>query len=140
MARINVGRLILSGIVTGIIVDIVEDVANGWLLGQQWNDALTALNRPPFTPTHLILFNIWGLIVGLATIWIYAGFRPRFGAGPRTAVYAALTTWVLAYFLCYLVLAMVGMPTGLMVTVAIIGLVEIIVAALIGMHLYREDA
>jgi hypothetical protein len=136
--RINVGRLLLMGLVTGIVVDVIEDVVTGWALGAQFTQALVALGRGPFTLAEIALFNLWGLIVGQAAAFVYVGLRARFGAGPVTAFYAALVIWVTAYFLHYWALAIIGMPAVLMVTVGVVGLVEIVVATIVGMHLYQE--
>ena len=141
MRRINYGRMILSGIIIGVIVDIVEGLLNGWLIADQWEAALAAIGKPPFVVTDIIAFNVYGLIVGIMCAWIYAGFRPRFGAGHRTAILAALTTWVLGYFLVNATIVIMGAaPFGLMLIVAVVGLVEIIVASLVGNYFYREDA
>ena len=140
MGKINVGRLIISGIVIGVFVDVIEGISNGWLLADRWTAALAALNHLPFSVSDIVAFNIYGLIVGFSAAWIYAGFRPRFGAGQTTAVYAALTVWVLGYFLPYLAMTILGMPLGLMVTVGIVGIVEIVVGTLIGAYFYQEDA
>ena len=34
--------------------------------------------------------------LGIAAVWLYAAIRPRYGAGPRTAVIAGLAVWVMA--------------------------------------------
>jgi hypothetical protein len=138
MQNINVGRVVLSGIITGVIVDIIEGLSNGWLLAAQWEAALATIGRPPFSVTAIVLFNVYGLIIGLSAAWIYAAFRPGFGAGPQTALYAALTTWVLGYFLPYFAIALIGLPVSLMVTIGIVGLVEIIVATEVGAYFYRD--
>jgi hypothetical protein len=140
MGRINVGRMIVSGTIIAVIVDIVEGIMNGWLLADQWTAAMAAVNQPPLGTGQIVGFNIYGLIIGLAAAWIYVGFRPRFGPGHKTAIYAALTVWVLGYFLPYFTFALTGMPVGLMVTIGIVGLVEITVATLVGAYFYREDA
>ena len=138
MGRINFGRVILSGIIIAVIVNVVEDVMNGAFLADQWNTAMAAFNQPPLGGTQVILFNVWGLIVGLATAWIYAGFRPRFGPGHHTAILAGLTTWVLAYFLLYFALAIIGFPVALIVIIGVVGLFEIVIATLVGAWFYKE--
>lgn len=138
MGKINYGRVILSGIIAAIIINVIEDVVNGFFLGEWWNAAFAALNQPPITGGQIVLFNVWGLIIGLSAAWLYAGFRPRFGAGHHTALVAALTTWVMCYLLGYFAYAITGFPVGLMVTVAIVGLVEIVIATLVGAWFYQE--
>jgi hypothetical protein len=45
MGKINLGRVILGGIVAGIVIDIFEGVLNGVVLEKQWADAMTALGK-----------------------------------------------------------------------------------------------
>ena len=138
MGKINVGRVILSGIIAAVIINVIEDVMNGMFLASWWNSVAASMNQPPFSGGQIALFNVWGLIIGLAAAWIYAGFRPRFGAGHRTAVIAAVTTWVLAYFLTYFAWAIVGFPVDLMIVVGVVGFVEIVIATLVGAYFYQE--
>ena len=41
MGKINLGRVILGGIVAGIVIDIFEGVLNGVVLAKQWADVMT---------------------------------------------------------------------------------------------------
>jgi hypothetical protein len=139
MGSINVGRLILAGLVISIVINVGEAVVNGWLMGPQWNDALTSLGRPGLGLGQILTFNVLGLIVGLAAAWVYAAARPRFGAGPRTAIYAGLLVWLLAYAMEYATMAVMAiMPPGLMATVSATSLVEVVIATLIGAAVYKE--
>lgn len=140
MGNINIGRLFISGLIIGIINNVVYGIANGVVLASQWTAALTALGRPPFTVGDIVIFNLWGFVAGFGAAWIYAGFRPRFGAGMRTAVYVALTVWVLSYLVPFAILTVIGVPIGLMSLGAVIGLVVILVATPIGMYFYNEKA
>jgi hypothetical protein len=47
MGKINFGRMILGGIVAGIVIDLFEGVTNGLILGKQYADAMIALGRLP---------------------------------------------------------------------------------------------
>ncbi|HUB18709.1 MAG TPA: hypothetical protein VL990_08745 [Acidobacteriaceae bacterium] len=96
MGKINVGRWILGGLLAGIVGDAVESLVEGVWLGPYWNSAMKALGKPGLTTAQIVEFNLVGLVIGLAAVWIYAAVRPRFGAGPKTAVYAGLVAWVLA--------------------------------------------
>jgi hypothetical protein len=142
MGKINLGRVILGGIVAGIVVDLFEGVLNGVVLNQQWADAMTALGKSSALSTkQLIAFNVWGLAVGILMIWLYAAMRPRLGAGPKTAICAGLMIWATAYALgsaASIFLHLV--PLGLMATGLAVGVVETIVAAMAGAYFYKEDA
>jgi len=97
--KINLGRVVLGGLVAGVIVDVVEYVINNIVLAEQWHSLTAAKKMPTLGIPEAVAFDIIGLIIGLAAVWTYAAIRPRFGAGPRTAVIAGLLTWITAYVL-----------------------------------------
>jgi hypothetical protein len=141
MGKINHARVILGGIVGGIVAATLDWFFNGVLLGQQWNDAVKMLNHPDafsgsaFLPVLYLIFIVGNCLV----IWIYAGIRPRFGAGVRTAVYAGLVTWALAILLPntdFVVMGLFG--RRLMLYSTLFGIVEVAVGAIIGAALYKE--
>lgn len=140
--KINLARVILGGIVAGIVINLVEGVMNGVVLASQWAEQMTSLNRPAAgSMKQIIILNCWGFAAGILLVWLYAAIRPRFGAGPRTAICAGLFTWA----------AICGMGTAVPVILGIyradlglIGvgyeLVEMIVAGLAGCYVYKEAA
>ena len=139
MGNINLGRVILGGIVAGIIVNAFEFVLNGVLLASQWTDLMASINRPVLGVREIVCFNIFGFAMGLVAVWTYAAIRPRFGAGPRTALYAALLTWVTGYVFVDITPTIMGVFPMLMTWMLIgVGLVEIVVATLVGAWLYKE--
>jgi hypothetical protein len=139
MANINIGRVILGGLIAGLIINIGEFVLNAIVLASQWTAVTESIHRPPVGPSQIILFNILGFIEGIAAVWTYAAIRPRFGAGPRTAVYAALLIWLTCYFLVNAYPAVLGIfPASMLVILLAEGIVEIIVATVAGAWFYRE--
>ncbi len=69
----------------------------------------------------------------------YAAIRPRFGPGPKTAIIAALFAWFGVYVYNNIIGAAFGfVPTSMLPIALVWGLVEYIVAALIGSWLYKE--
>ena len=139
MGNINLGRVVLGGIVAGIIVNAFEFVLNGVLLAQQWPDLMASINRPVLGVREIVCFNIFGFAMGLVAVWTYAAIRPRFGAGPRTALYAALLTWVTGYVFVDLTPTIMGVfPMSMTWMLIGVGLVEIVVATIVGAWLYKE--
>jgi hypothetical protein len=139
MSKINLSRVILGGIVAGIIIDIFEYVLNGVVLNSQWADLMTKLNLPMIGMNQIIWFNVLGLVLGIVAVWTYAAIRPRFGAGVKTAVIAGLLTWVTAYLLAAAFPAVSGIfPMSLAIIMVCVGLVEIVVATIAGAWLYKE--
>ncbi len=139
MGKINFGRVLLGGIVAGIILSVGEFVLNEKVLGAQMKAFFTAhLFKEPagiFLPVAIGLTIVLGIVIVLG----YAAIRPRFGAGPKTAIIAALFAWFGCYVYCGIINAILfGIPTNIMLIVLVWGLVEYIIAALVGAWLYKE--
>ena len=86
MGKINWGKVVLGGLVAGIIIDVVEGILEGVILGPEWRQAMQALGHPlRETGTNVALHVLLGFAYGLTALWLYAAIRPRFGAGPKTS-------------------------------------------------------
>lgn len=143
MGKINYGRVIVGGIVGGIVAASLDWFFNGVLLGQRWTDTVKALNHPDaFTAapvTFLVGVYLIFIVGNILMIWMYAAVRPRLGAGVRTAVYVALVTWALGFVLpnsFWLLMGIFGRRLLFYSTLA--GIVEVVVGAIIGAALYKE--
>ena len=141
MIKMNMGRIVLGGLVAGLIINIGEFILNMPILGSQWADALKALNRPPLDASPPTFFIILAFVLGILTVWLYAAIRPRFGKGPKTAISAGLMMWLLA--ILYPMAGMLPMnlfPRNLIVIAALWDLFELPIAALAGAYFYREES
>ena len=82
-----------------------------------------------------------GFLSGIALVWLYAAIRPRYGAGPRTAVCAGAAIWFLSYALPSVgQIALDLWPLRAMAIALAWGVAEMIVAGLVGGWLYREPS
>ena len=143
MSKINVTRVILGGVAAGLVIDVCEGILNGVILKQQWADTFAALGKTSTTMSvkQIAAFNVWGIVAGIITVWLYAGLRARYGAGPRTAIFAGLTVWALAFGLATAVPVFFHLyPVGLGLTSVALEAVEMILAGLVGGALYKENA
>lgn len=140
MGKINLGRVILGGIVAGIVADLLGYLVDGVLLASRWNDGMKRLGLGDTSTNQIILYNLIGLVCGIALIWIYAAIRPRFGAGVKTAIYAGLAFWIVGVLLPNLSFMWVSGLFGRRLTAytTLGGLVEIVAAAIAGAALYKE--
>jgi len=139
VASINTRGLIVGGLVAGLIINISEYVLNEPVLGADMMAAMTAHNLPPIGGSAIAVFVTLSFALGLLLVWLYAAVRPRFGPGPKTAVIAAVVVWFLAYFWSTVGFGMLGVfPARLLLIGLVWGLVELIVAALVGGRLYSE--
>lgn len=142
MGKINYGRVIVGGIVGGLVAGFLDWFLNGVLMGQQWDDAMKSLNHPnAFTgPAFLFFLFLLYSVGGILLVWVYAAIRPRFGAGVRTAVYAGLVIWALEGLLPSIMNVVTGLYSPrLMFYSTLAGMVELVVGAIVGAALYKED-
>ena len=141
MGRINIGRLILAGLVAGLVADALGYLVDGVLLSERWSDGMILLGHPQFTLIQWIGFNLAGLLGGMVAVWIYVGIRPRFGAGPLTAIYAGIAVWLLTSAIPNFdfmgVLRLFYRQLTIFTTLG--ALVEIVVGTVLGAALYAED-
>ena len=140
MGKINMGRLILGGIVAGIVADALGYVIDGVMLAPRWADGMKALGQTEFSPNQWIWFNLLGLVSGFFAVWIYAAIRPRFGAGPVTAIYAGLTVWVIGALLPNLsFMYFAGLFSRRLTLYTTLGaLVELVAGTVAGAAVYKE--
>lgn len=139
MASINTRGVVVGGLVAGLIINVSEYILNEPVLGAQMTDALTAHNLPPVGGSAIAVFVILGFVLGLVLVWLYAAIRPRFGAGPQTAAIAGVVVWFLDYVCGAVGLGALGLFSVQPILIGLAwGLVELIVAALVGGRLYSE--
>ena len=141
MGRINTGRLILGGIVAGILVNISETVLNAVVLKDKWAAAMQALGKPmtAMNPSAMVVWIIWGFVYGLLCVWLYTAIRPRFGPGAGTAAKAGFVAWLLAGLLSSVGMANMGIvPSNLLVISCVWTLVESIIVTIVGAWIYKE--
>jgi len=141
MSTINMSRVILGGLVAGLLINVSEFVLNVIVLDAQWRETMASLNRPMLESVGAIVtFNIAGFIYGIFTVWLYAAIRPRYGAGVQTALCAGSAVWFIGF-----VMALVGpavmdlFPMRLIAISLVWGLAEMLIAAVAGAKMYREE-
>ncbi len=140
MGTINITRMLLRGLLAGSVICFGEYILGWLILGEQWAEVLAEAGMGEFGGGQTASFAVVGLLYGIALIWIYAAIRPRFGPGPKTAVVAGLTMWVVAWLLVSAYLIVIGAyPTGLLIAATVWGLFELQIAAVAGAWLYQES-
>lgn len=141
MGKINMGRVILGGLLAGLVMNIGEFVLNEPILGRDWATAMESLNRSAMGSGAIAIFTVMGFLLGIAAVYLYAAIRPRLGSGPKTAVCAGLLVWFFVYL--YPSVGAIGMdlfPTRLLVIGTVWGLFEIPIATVLGAWLYKEES
>ena len=141
MGRINIGRLILGGIVAGLAYDALGYLVDGILLAERWTDGMAFLGHNQFSLLQGILFNAAGLVVGFVAVSVYVGIRPRFGAGPVTAAYAGVAAWILTSLIPnFEFMWILGLFEHHLTVFTTLGaFAEIVLATVLGAALYQEQ-
>jgi hypothetical protein len=138
MGKINWGRVLLGGVVAGVVVDLVNYVLNTYVWQQQTAALMSSLHIQ-LRPHAIPVFLLEGLLLGIAAIWAYAVARPRYGAGPKTAVIVGIGVWFIGSLIPSLDNWASGiLPSRFTCIEVIAGLVTIVVASLVGASLYKE--
>ncbi len=141
MGKINLVRVLLGGLLAGVVINALEFLLNEPVLGGQWVEAMVALGLEPPGGGDVLWYVVWGFVLGISIVWVYAAIRPRFGPGPKTAVIAGLAVWFLIWFLGFGATVLSGMfPTSLVLVTLVWELFEVPIAAVAGAWLYKEEA
>jgi hypothetical protein len=139
MGTINLARVLIGGLVAGLILNIGEWLLNGMVLAKDMKDFFQKCGLPEPGTNFLVIAVTITFVLGIVLVLGYAAMRPRFGAGPKTAIITALFAW----FGIYLYQNLIGFGLGIVPPKALVialawGLVEYILAALVGGALYKE--
>lgn len=144
MGKMNRARVYLGGVLAGVFIFFADYVLHGLLLGADWKAAMAALGKPDTgqnMASSMALFFAQALVVGIAAAWVYASIRPRYGAGPGTAVRGGLWVWIMTSVSPGLIETALGLYPSKLVLVPLVGdLVIIQLASQIAGALYKEAA
>lgn len=139
MGGINAGRWLMGGLIAGILLWVMEGIASTFYLADMQRAMLEHNLSMELGGGSIAISVLVSLIAGLTVVFFYAAARPRFGPGPRTAVTVAAALWAGGYLLSLLGYQMMGLfPPSLLVLWGAVGLLEMVVAGLVGGWLYRE--
>ena len=139
MQKINVARVVMGGIVAGVVINVGEFILNMLVLGDEMAAGLAKLNLPPVGGQSIGIFVALAFALGIATIWLYAAIRSRYSPGPKTAMCAGSAVWFFAYAYPSVGSAVMGFfPANLLAIGVAWGLGEILIASLAGAYFYKE--
>jgi len=140
---INTGKVLIGGVVAGVVMNAVDFVTNMFIVGERMKAETDAfkpgLSDQMMSTNTMISYIVMDFALGIALVWTYAAIRPRFGPGIKTASYAAILFWILAGIFLSGYLHMGMMSTGLWFTFALLGLVNFLLSAWAGAKFYTEE-
>ena len=142
MGKINWTRVLLGGLVAGAVGNVLMFAAWGLFTRPSLSAALEALGQPlQETVATTVIGVVLGFLVMILVMWLYAAIRPRYGAGPRTALVAGVAAGLL-----FAVFPDIGwgltlrlIPGRVWATDAVVSLVVIVIATLLGAWVYKEE-
>ena len=135
----NYARIVLGGLVAGVVINIGEFLANEVVMKEQMQEMFRRFNIPEPSGSFIAVAVILTFALGILIVMLYAMIRPRFGPGPKTAICAALIVWfIIGVYMNILYGVLFGMSVGMIAIGVIWTLVEYCLAALAGAWLYKE--
>jgi hypothetical protein len=143
MGKINWGRLLIGGLLAGVVVNVLWYATWVLLARRMVSDALQAVGHPLVESAGGgVIMIVLGFLIGILAIWLYAAIRPRFGPGPATATMAGVAAGLLGA-----VFPDIGwgstitlIPATVWATDAIATLVIVVIATIVGAWVYKEQA
>ena len=139
MGRINAGRVVLGGLVAGVVANALDFVINEYLMKEEGADMAQRLNLSEATlQSSVMAWVVVDFIWGLLLVFAYAAFRPRFGPGPKTAIVSGVTLW---FAVCIMFGGLMSMGIFTMpgfIKYSALTLVSALSASVAGAAIYRE--
>jgi len=138
-------RLVLGGLAAGVVLNIIDFFSNGVIFASRMQADANAFKpglgdqMAAMGGGQIAVYVFFDFVIGFLLVWTYAAMRPRFGPGPRTAVYASLVFFVVGLITTFGYKEMGVMSTGLWWSYTALWFINLVVAALVGAAVYRED-
>ena len=139
MKNVNVGKVILGGLLAGLVLNFGEFLLNDLILAKHMQDFFARVDLTPPGTSFLIAAVSLTFAMGVVLIFLYALIRSRLGPGVKTAIVAALLMWFAVYVYTGVVNGLaLSVPLNLILIAMAWGLVEYVLAAIAGAWVYRE--
>ncbi len=135
----NYARIILGGLVAGVVLNIGEFLINDVILGAQMKAEFERLRLADPGGSFIAVAVIMTFALGILLVMLYAMIRPRFGPGPKTAICAALIVWFVGcIYVGIIYTLLLAFPMNFFIIGAVWCLVEYSVATIAGAWVYKE--
>lgn len=139
METINYGRVVLGGLLAGLVLNIGEFVLNMFVLGAQMKEFGAKHNIAEPGSSFIALAVGLTFVMGIVMVLGYACIRTRLGPGVKTAIIAGLFAWFGVYFYGAIINSVfIGTPVGTIVLIVVWGLIQYVLAGIAGAWLYKE--
>jgi len=137
--HISIKGIFLGGLVAGIAICLGAVIMVAPIFGNEIDIVMDNLNLPQLGNLETVFFFGLSFVFGIFLVFLYAALKPQFGSKIKTAIIASLIIWCLAYLLNNISLVVYGfLPIKLAVFVIVWGLIELLLAGIIGTRLYER--
>ena len=139
MKNINVGRVLIGGLLAGLILNIGEFLLNDVILGTQMREFFARYRIPEPGGSFMIVAVTLTFVMGIVLVLVYALIRPRLGPGVKTAVVAGLIMWFGIYIYTGAINGLLfGIQLNVMLIAFVWGAIEYVIGAIAGAWAYKE--
>jgi len=141
---INTSKVLAGGLAAGVVLNVIDFVTFTYVVADRMKAETEAfkpgLSAAMMQGSAIAAYVITDFVFGILLVWTYAAIRPRLGPGPKTAATVAVLFWIFGSFINANMLLMGMTSMGTWWTIAIIGLVNFLLATWVGAKVYTEDA
>jgi hypothetical protein len=127
-------RVVLCGLVAGLIINIIEWGAHHWVLDADWRSAFHALGKEPKGWSTFIPANFW---LGVLAVFGYRWCAAHYGPGIRSALRTSVVVWLVFWVIPMLALQPMELfPNRLLALTVIVGLIDAPAGTIVGAWLF----
>ena len=141
MGRINYARVLLGGLVGGIVANACDFVINTFFMATDMQQMAQRLGLDAATVNSSTVAMSWvgaNFIYLLLIAFTYAAIRPRFGPGPNTAILAGLVPFAAVTIILFGFTQMGVFPMPTYIKGTFFSAVTTILGSLTAGAMYRE--
>jgi hypothetical protein len=137
--KINIARVLLGGLLAGVVLNIGEYLLNEVVLGSEMKAEFTKLGLPQPGSDFIAKAVIATFLLGIVIVYLYAVIRTHFGPGVKTAICAGLFAWFFVYLYTGVIYNGLGLVSTRILCIGLVwGVVEYAIAAVAGAWPYKE--
>jgi hypothetical protein len=141
MAGINYGRVLLGGLVAGIVANVCDTIVGMFIMADDMQRMVQrlGLDQRVFTSTStMVTWVVVDFIYATLIVWTYAAVRPRLGPGPTTAMIVGAVICAAATVVLFGFQQMGVFTIDSFIKNAVLSLATALLASLAGAKVYRD--
>lgn len=139
MNNINLGKVLLGGLLAGLVLNVGEVLLNDLILAKQMQDFFVRTGITPPGTAFLVAAVSLTFVMGIVLVFVYALIRPRLGPGVKTAIVAGLVMWFSVYLYSGVVNGLaLGASSNMILIVVVWGFFQYLLASIAGAWVYKE--